>query len=470
MKIDAVDFFSAASAAPMDMGAALDDLFDLYVIEYFGTSGADTFVGAGNIDLLAGGAGNDMLRGDGGNDILVGGPGNDTYFWSPGDGYDVVYSTGDTGGMDVIRIEGSGYFDLNWSFNNDGHFYVGVAVDSNYFWPDTGGNIRMQNFLTEGSSVQYFEADTNANGFYSADGSISRVYLTSGGIGTNQGGGFNNLSGTDQGIYTEVVTGTKLPDFLTTGGGFRDYLYGRAGDDTLVGSDSTRTDMRGGGGNDTLLGANNVDRIVGNHGFDLMDGGGGNDMARYDRDGGGNGVFVNLSAGPVTEQFQGQDTTVGPGSAIDSWGFIDTLVSIEDVRGTDTDDVIVGSSVSNNLSGRGGNDRIIGLDGDDILRGGGGADDFVFLANDTGMDTILDFGLIDDRLDLTDLLGPSFDPMNEAGYISAVADGTGNTIVSVDQTGTGEFFDPVATLNGVSSGATLTYIFNGNQTDTIDVP
>jgi len=115
--------------------------------------------------------------------------------------------------------------------------------------------------------------------------------------------------------------------------------------------------LRGGDGHDLLYGAANNDRLAGGEGNDLMDGGGGTDVARYDKDGGGQGVTVNLSA--VAHG------GVAAGTAIDSHGDTDTLVSIEQVRGTNYGDLLIGGGGVDDLRGRG---------GDDVLEGGAGND------------------------------------------------------------------------------------------------
>ena len=69
-----------------------------------------------------------------------------------------------------------------------------------------GGNLRLENFRLGADSVAFYEADTQYNYFYSADASTSRVYTTSGNTGT------------DQGIYTELLIGTEGADVMTSGG------------------------------------------------------------------------------------------------------------------------------------------------------------------------------------------------------------------------------------------------------------
>lgn len=98
-------------------------------------------------------------------------------------------------------------------------------------------------------------------------------------------------------------------------------------------------------------------------GRDTFDGWTGTDLVRYDRDaqfGGTLGVKVDLTAG----------------TAKDGFGREDTLTSIEDVRGTDFDDSIVGNWAANFLRGFAGKDWINGGTGSDTMRGGKGNDTY----------------------------------------------------------------------------------------------
>ena len=87
----------------------------------------------------------------------------------------------------------------------------------------------------------------------------------------------------------------------------------------------------------------------------------------------------------------------------------DTLVSIENLIGSDRDDTLTGNTAANvltggagddTLSGGAGRDMLTGGAGDDTLTGGAGADGFVF-SGAHGQDTIRDFSLVGgDFLDL----------------------------------------------------------------------
>ena len=59
----------------------------------------------------------------------------------------------------------------------------------------------------------------------------------------------------------------------------------------------------------------------------------------------------------------------------------DVLVSVENIVGSRSADVLLGNGADNVFDGRGGDDRLSGRDGDDTLIGGKGSDMFVFAAH-----------------------------------------------------------------------------------------
>jgi Ca2+-binding RTX toxin-like protein len=120
------------------------------------------------------------------------------------------------------------------------------------------------------------------------------------------------------------------------------------GDDLIYGFD----------GNDTIYGLGGNDTIKGGGGADYINGGSGTDVASYMDS--TVGVTVNLATG------------LGYGGTAEG----DTLVSIENLMGSQYNDVLTGNDGANTLTG---------LNGDDILKGGGGADT---LYGDAGNDTL----------------------------------------------------------------------------------
>ncbi|WP_372070106.1 hemolysin (plasmid) [Tistrella mobilis] len=120
-------------------------------------------------------------------------------------------------------------------------------------------------------------------------------------------------------------------------------LIGTAGGDDLT-ANGAGTTLYGGGGNDVL-------RDTSTTGSATLNGGDGNDTASYF--GRTQGITASLSA---------------PG---DTTGY---LISIENLYGTDYNDVLVGNSENNILTGLEGNDTLVGRGGADTLDGRGGSD------------------------------------------------------------------------------------------------
>jgi Ca2+-binding RTX toxin-like protein len=175
---------------------------------------------------------------------------------------------------------------------------------------------------------------------------------------------------TAQEIAMANVFGTNATERLDAADGVtngNDNVWGYDGQDTLLGLD----------GNDWLRGGTGDDFLVGGKGGDHLVGGEGSDWASYD--GSSEGVYVDLFGGFGLY-----------GDAAD-----DTLYSIENLFGSQHDDVLVGNAQANILKGVNGEDSLLGFDGADTLYGGGDDDN---LYGHNGTDTLRgDSG--DDRLD-----------------------------------------------------------------------
>lgn len=179
-------------------------------------------------------------------------------------------------------------------------------------------------------------AIAGAGGSYMQLGEFADTYI--GGTGFDQIS-FANEDGS-LGVVANLSTGNITDTYgnVETASGIFESLRGSLNGDTLIGNE-VRNHLRGLDGNDVL------------------DGQGGVDVVRYDRDasyGGFDGVLVDLEEG----------------TAIDGFGSTDTLLNIEDVIGTNSDDQIFGNDAGNNLQGLDGNDRISGGEGDDTINPG----------------------------------------------------------------------------------------------------
>ncbi|ACU89968.1 cadherin-like domain-containing protein [Desulfomicrobium baculatum] len=157
-------------------------------------------------------------------------------------------------------------------------------------------------------------------------------------------GGTNNHAAGDVLTGIEILTGTNDTTHgdVLSGNGLNNELHGLLGDDSLYGF----------AGNDLLHGG---------AGADLLDGGTGTDMADYHD----SATWVNVDLTLATAQ-------VGGGEGNHALG--DTLVSIENVTGSQYDDSITGNGWHNVLDGGDGADTLYGGGGYDTLNGGAGND------------------------------------------------------------------------------------------------
>ena len=173
-----------------------------------------------------------------------------------------------------------------------------------------------------------------------------------------QGGrGFGGSAEGDTLFSIENLFGSEHNDTLI--GSVRgNELHGQGGNDILKG---------GGGGADRLYGENGNDHLEGGSGPDVLDGGPGSDTASYL--GSPSGVTVLLYNG-------------------NKWGGDaegDTLVSIENLIGSQHNDSLRGDDNANVLLGDLGNDVLLGYGGADVLMGGDG---FNSLKGHDGDDTL----------------------------------------------------------------------------------
>ena len=125
---------------------------------------------------------------------------------------------------------------------------------------------------------------------------------------------------------------------------------------------------------------------------------------------------------------------------------------------TTDNDKLYGGLGDDTLYGNGGDDLLSGGLGSDTLTGGTGADTFV-IAETNGTDTITDFAIGEDFLDLSALLDANFADANKGDYVKATESG-GNTTLSVNADGQGNDAVDVAILQGVSAGDILNIIFD----------
>ncbi|MGV9008932.1 Ig-like domain-containing protein [Brevundimonas sp.] len=228
------------------------------------------------------------------------------------------------------------------------------------------------------------------------DGVSSTASLTL----TIRGTGGRELTGSG------VVIGSALDDVLSGGNG-SDVILGQGGDDVIRGGTGATDELYGGTGDDRfILEANDTIVEFANEGYDTVEarigvynlganieamiytgmgnfigtgngldnaltGGGGDDVLR------GRGGNDRLDGGAGTDTADYAQATSWVKVRLDlAWtmddgeGGTDTLVSIENLTGSQFDDVMVGNAGNNVILGGLGADVLLGGDGDDIIMGG----------------------------------------------------------------------------------------------------
>ncbi|WP_315900559.1 calcium-binding protein [Maritimibacter alkaliphilus] len=415
--------------------------------ELSGFAGNDTLIGEAGDDTLLGGAGNDSLLGGAGNDEIWGEAGNDTIDGGAGSN-DLLRYRSDDGGVTVDLTEGtatdgfgghdviSGIEDVHTSDFDDAvrgssaaNRLFGFAGDDTL--RGEGGNDTLLgdggDDLIEGGSgddeIWGGSGDDTLTG--GAGNDLIRYRDDIGGVRVNlaTGAATDGFGGTDVLSEIEHVDGSDFSDVLTGDGG-ANRLFGYAGRDTILGGAGNDT-ILGGANSDSLSGGAGNDEIWGEAGNDTIDGGAGSDTLRYRN--ATSGLEVNLLLGTVT----------GEGT--------DRVSNIENVDGSDQNDLFIGTSAVNIFSGFAGSDTFIGGAGDDVLSGRQGGDRYEFSAGD-GYDVVNDLGdgTGTDRVVFHDYYARNAtiirqNPANEAILISFGA--TGDAVVLAN------------TLNASHSGA-----------------
>ncbi|MGK9165721.1 hemolysin [Inquilinus limosus] len=379
----------------------------------FGNAGNNVIDGLAGADLLHGGGGDDVLRGGAGADSLNGGDGIDTasyYDSSAGVIVDLTLGTsgsgGDAQGDDLVRIE-----NVNGSQWND---TLGGDAGANVL-AGLGGN----DVLRGGRGADRLDggvgSDT-ASYYASATGVAVDLAVGTGMDGDAQGDVLVSIENVDGGQGNDTLAGTIGANILAGWGG-DDVLRGGAGADRLdggIGRDtasyltsaggvtadlSSGTGTGGDAQGDTLIGIENVtgsqgnDRLTGDDGSNVLAGLGGNDVLRggagADQLDGGLGIdTVSYFEGTVGVSVS---LITGQGSGGNAQG--DVLTGVENISGSQGDDVLAGDASANTLQGWNGNDVLRGGAGADAMDGGAGIDTVSYFDSSIAISVSLITGL-----------------------------------------------------------------------------
>ncbi|HEY8570917.1 hypothetical protein [Phenylobacterium sp.] len=417
--------------------------------------GDDSVAGSGLNEGLNGEGGNDTLFGLGGDDHLDGGAGNDLL--QGGDGRDVAdyrLADGMTGQLRVVagaqsdtvlvqRVDGSTVEDLALISRTGATSFTVQGLGSNAgMGTDTVQDVEGFSFFSPGGPGAFVQTTLNAW------------------VGTNQNVGVDGTAFNDV-IDLNNHHQSVDPTWRRNGNGGE-------GDDQISGTEGDNS-LNGNAGSDTLVGRGGNDVLDGGAGNDRLDGGAGTaDMARY-FDAGPGGVQVNLATGQATGS-QGNDTLVG----------------IENIHGSQFNDVLTGDGVANFIDAESGDDYVDGAGGADNLRGEGGSDT---LAGGADND-VMDGGQGDDRIDGGAGTGDmaNYQDASSGVTVSLLLQGAGqavgadqgsDTLVGVENLGGSQhgdtligdgannFFDGRGGNDSISGGAGADNVFGGAGDDIV---
>ncbi|WP_430938495.1 hypothetical protein [Rhodovulum sp. YNF3179] len=409
--IDTADYSAATGAVTVDLssgaasGAAGADTL-IGIENVTGSDHDDTLTGDAGTNRLTGGAGADTLSGGGGNDTLEGGDGIDTADYSAATGA-VTVDLSDTNAQAISGTEGADtLIGIEYVIGGSGDDTLAGDAGANRLTGgagadrlsggggddtlDGGDGIDTADYSGAGDAVTVDLSDTTAQAISATEGDDTLI-------------GIENVTGSD---HDDTLTGDAGANRLTGGAG-ADRLTGGAGDDTLEGGDGIDTadyagetgavtvdlgagTASGAAGADTLSGIENVvagsgdDTLTGNDEDNTLEGRGGDDRltggAGDDTLDGGDGIDTADYAGAAGPVAVDLDAGAASGAAGD-----DTLIGIENVTGSDHDDILTGDAGANRLTGGAGADTFIARAGADHLDGGDGIDDVRYAASATGL-------------------------------------------------------------------------------------
>ncbi|MCX5568729.1 calcium-binding protein [Kaistia nematophila] len=380
------------------------------MVDVHGTPGNDTIYGTAGADSLFGEDGDDIIHGNGGLDHIEGGAGDDRIVVSS------VSSALGGGGFDTLVVDAT---DFRADAGDGPGFIVWHQPNGDLSLVDDGDYVALDGELATGFERLEFMGSIHDDIAFGTAGDDILI----GGAGNDDLGGFGGADFMDGGdgndhLWQDVLYNLAGPansgtvmlggagddtfsariDFAWIDGGDgydavsidavdsdgdvtidvrpwgeigskivnveKFYVSGASGNDLLLGG-SGDDELRGYGGNDVLHGGKGADWLMGGDGNDVLDGGAGADRL----DGGEGRDRVDYGGSTA-----GVDVSLERASQVGGFAHGDVLVSIEDIWGSNYNDVLAGDSGSNVIHGGAGDDLINGRGGYDRINAGAGND------------------------------------------------------------------------------------------------
>ena len=353
---DTADYIGAAAGVTVNLGDPTQNT---------GEASGDTYISIENVlgstynDLLTGDSQVNLLEGGAGADVLNGGGGANDYASYARSSAGVTVSlanpllnTGDAAGDTYIGIRslvGSNYDDI----------LIGDA-QSNVLRGGAGGDV-----LNGGAGEDWADYTAATVGVtanlsdpsQNTGDAAGDTYIS---IDRLRGSSLNDTLIGDGEV--NFLDGRDGADVLLGGGGTNDYAYYGSSTQGLTVSLADPTQNTGEASGDTyvgitgLIGSDYNDTLIGDDGDNVLRGGTGADQL-IGREGSDAGDYGSSSAGLTVSL---TDPTLNTGDA-----FGDTYDSIEDLRGSNYDDILIGDTGDNRLRGNDGADQLIGGAGSD---------------------------------------------------------------------------------------------------------
>ena len=364
-----------------------------------GSPFADRIVGSSGANRIDGGGGADAIYGRGGNDELYGGADGD--YIDGGEGADAVYGQGGANHCAAdaadsqLGCEGTGESVIQRDTEKISVGFIATSLPSYLGYDEL--------YLTGSSKAD----DVTASfGYEGATG-----YVSFAAEGESAPFDTSSDAGSENCTYEATLVRCNLPKPLDA-----IVMAGMAGDDRLALNatesswETTTPILLGGEGDDEILGSGHTedllvdgngagndvekayaydDGLLNNEGADVLEGGNGNDLllsmaacegdtlqgaeagaadgsaqnsASWAKDESGAGVVVDLESEGEWKGTAGSTYSGGPAC---SSGELAKLRNIDDLEGTNYNDIFYGDSHENNLLGRSGEDQIWARGGND---------------------------------------------------------------------------------------------------------